>query len=443
MSECDLEAVSRDEFAALMTRLGPFEAQPVIAVAVSGGADSMAGALLTNAWARSRGGRAVGVIVDHGLRQESAEEASLVAQRLSALGIENRILEWRGDKPEANVQAGARKARYDLISRYCADQAILHLVLGHHQEDQAETFLMRLSRGSGLYGLASMAALQELPDHRILRPLLTLSKSRLLATLQTEGVDWVEDPSNQNPKYTRSRVRALLPTLKAEGLSSVRIAETVQRLGLARSGTEVAVSAALARAASIHPAGVAFLDPAQLQRLPHDVALRCLARLLTTISGGAYGPRLERLERLYEKISSGLSSGVTLAGCRLIPWRERLVVCRENRQIPHKTLVAGTLTRWDDRFDVMLSENLVPVGRRLNVGALGAEGWAEVRRDLMPETSGFPPLAGDCVAALWEGDGVVAVPHFGYYARGLSPDIIAKFRFRSGISLTGVAFTVA
>ncbi len=443
MSECDLEAVSGDEFAALMTQLGPFESCPVIAVAVSGGADSMAAAVLTDEWARNRGGYAVGVIVDHGLRQESAEEASLVAQRLTALGIENCTLEWRGDKPEANVQAAARKARYDLLSQFCAREAILHLVLGHHQEDQAETFLMRLSRGSGLYGLASMAALQEMPDHRILRPVLTLSKSRLLSTLKTRGVDWVEDPSNRNSKYTRTRVRNLLPTLTGEGLSSLRIAETAQRLGLARSGTEAAVSAVLARTASVHPAGVAFLDPAQLPRLPRDVALRCLTRVLTTVSGSEYGPRLESLGSLYEKILNGLSAGVTLSGCRLIPWRGRLVVCRENRQIPHKTLVTGILTRWDGRFDVMLSENLVPVGRTLKVGALGAEGWAEIRRDLMPETSGFPPLAGDSIAALWEDEAVVAAPHFGYYTRGISRDIIAKFRFRSGISLTGVAFTVA
>lgn len=443
MSNSVVEAVSGDEFAALMARLGPFESSPVIAVAVSGGADSMAAALLTNEWALSRGGRVVGIIVDHGLRPESADEASLVARRLSALGIENTVLEWRGDKPGTNVQAAARKARYGLLSQYCAKEAILHLVLGHHQEDQAETFFMRLSRGSGLYGLAAMAALQEQPAHRVLRPVLTLSKLRLLETLKTRDVEWVEDPSNQNRKYTRSRVRRLLPSLSAEGLSASRVAETTQRLGQARSGTEAAVSFALARAVSIHPAGIAFLEAELLRRLPRDVALRCLAGMLTTISGSDYGPRLERLENLYGKILSGLSARATLSGCRLTPWRQTLVICRENRQIPQKVLEPGRLIRWDGRFDVMLTENLGPGTRTLKIGALGTEGWAEIRQELVPETLGFPPLAGDAVAALWDGDGVVAAPHFGYYRRGLSRDIIAKFRFRPGISLTGVAFTVA
>lgn len=443
MSNSNLEPVSASEFAALMARLGPFESNPVIAVAVSGGVDSMTAALLTNEWACSLGGRAVGVIIDHGLRPESSDEAALVTRRLSALGMESAVLEWCGEKPRSNVQAAAREARYLLLSEYCAKEGILHLVLGHHQEDQAETFLIRLSRGSGLYGLAAMAAIQEQPDHRILRPLLTLPKLRLSETLKAQNVEWVEDPSNRNHKYTRTRVRNLLPALSAEGLPASRLAATTQRLGQARSGTEAAVTSALARAVSIHPTGILFLRPEVLWRLPHDVALRCLARLLTTVSGNDYGPRLERLESLYEKILEGLSAGVTLSGCRLMPWRQILVVCRENRQISRKPLVVGRLARWDGRFDIMLAENLESVARTLRIGALGSGGWAEIRKSVSPETLGFPPLAGDAVAALWDDEGVAAAPHLGYYKQKIYRDMIVKFRFRSGISLTGVAFTVA
>lgn len=443
MSSSALEPVGSDEFAALMARLGPFELRPVIAVAVSGGADSMAAALLTRDWARNLGGRAVGITVDHGLRSESADEAALVSQRLTALGIESITLEWSGDKPDANIQAAARHARYRLIAACCAREHILHLVLGHHQEDQAETFLMRLSRGSGLYGLSAMTVVQEQADHRILRPMLGLSKRRLVETLKAREIAWIEDPSNEDRKYTRTRVRHLLPSLSAEGLPASKLAGTAQRLGQARSGTEAVVSAALARAVSIHPTGVALVAPQLLAGLPRDTALRCLARILTTVSGSSYGPRLESLECLCDKMLNGLTAGVTLSGCRLMPWRQGLVVCRENRHISRIPLKVNCLTRWDGRFDVMLAENLASVVGALKIGALGREGWAGIRKQLDPEALGFPPLAGDAVAALWDDEGVVAAPHLGCFRQGVSRDMIVKWRFRSGISLTGVAFTVA
>ncbi len=426
-----------------MERLGPFESDPEVAVAVSGGADSLAAALLVHEWARRRGGRAIGLIVDHGLRDESADEAALVAQRLSKLNIKPLVLQWHGEKPSANVQAEARQARYQLLSDCCARNGVLHLVLGHHRDDQAETFMMRLSRGSGLYGLAAMSAVQEQADCRILRPLLTLPKRRLLETLHARGIEYVEDPSNQNRNYARIRFRDLLTSLAAEGLPASRLAETSRRLGRARSATDVVVAAALARAVSLHPSGVAFLEPRILMTLPRDVALRCLARTLATVSGSDYGPRMERLEKLLEKILGGLTLGVTLSGCRLVPWRQILVICRENRPLPQIPLVAGCLTRWDGRFDVLLAQNLeVPAGQ-FTIGALGPEGWAQIRKEIDPISSGFPPLAGEAALAIRKAGEIVSAPHLGYFRRGLSPEKIVKCRFRPGNSLSGVAFTVA
>ena len=435
--------VTSDEFAALMAQLGTFERRPEIAVAVSGGADSMSAALLTHEWARSRGGHVIALTVDHALRPESAAEAALVAQRLSDLGIEAAALCWSGEKPAANLQAAAREARYGLMADYCARRGILHLVLGHHQDDQAETFLMRLSRGSGLYGLASMSPLQELPDHRLLRPLLTLPKARLERTLEARGVDWVEDPSNLDPKFSRTRFRELLPTLVTEGLSAAKLAETTERLGQTRNTIEASVSAVLARAVSIHPAGIASVHPDILSAAPKEVALRCLSRILMTVSGAGYGPRMERLEALYEKIVAGLTSGATLSGCRLTPWRQSLILYRENRHLVPITLKPGHLTHWDGRFDVIVSSQRQTAAANLRIGPLAREGWAEVRKQLEGENLGFPPLAGEAVPAFRDSNGVVAVPHLGYFREATARGLIEKCRFRSGNSLTGVAFTVA
>ncbi len=146
-----------------MAPLGPFEDNPQIAAAVSGGADSLALALLLHDWARPLGGHVTALTVDHGLRPEAAAEARFVARTLKPLGLAQQTLRWRGVKPEANISAMARRARHDLMSRCCARRGLLHLALGHHLDDQAETFLLRLGRGSGLGGLAAMAPIVELP----------------------------------------------------------------------------------------------------------------------------------------------------------------------------------------------------------------------------------------------------------------------------------------
>ncbi|MAG22807.1 MAG: tRNA lysidine(34) synthetase TilS, partial [Rhodospirillaceae bacterium] len=193
------------EFSALMKGLGPFEPEPCVAVAVSGGCDSMALALLAHDWAQGRGGQTVALSVDHRLRWESGAEARQAGRWLKARGLTHHILSWTGDKPRHGVQAAAREARYRLLFDWCRRHGVLHLLLAHHQEDQAETFLLRLGRGSGVDGLAGMAPLSEVPTMRLLRPLLDVPKARLVATLQSRGQEWVEDPSNRDLAYARVR----------------------------------------------------------------------------------------------------------------------------------------------------------------------------------------------------------------------------------------------
>ena len=152
--------ISKKEFAASMAALGPFERPPALAVAVSGGADSMALTLLAADWAAARRGSIVALTVDHRLRNESRAEAKQVAAWLAARGIEHKILAWTGEKPSSDVQAAAREKRYELLEDWCRRQGILHLLVAHNLDDQAETFLLRLGRGSGLYGLSGMASVE-------------------------------------------------------------------------------------------------------------------------------------------------------------------------------------------------------------------------------------------------------------------------------------------
>ncbi len=182
------DGVSADHFARLLARLGPFEPKPVIALAVSGGPDSMALALLLDEWANHRDARIEAITVDHGLRPESAAEAEQVGRWLAVRRVtRHTVLHWSDAKPEAGIQAAARAARYRLMTEHCRAEGILHLCLAHHLDDQVETRAMRAARHSGPAGLAGMSAIREWGGVRLLRPLLGITKQALHATLAARG----------------------------------------------------------------------------------------------------------------------------------------------------------------------------------------------------------------------------------------------------------------
>lgn len=441
-------AVIAAEFAALMRAFEPFEPKPHVAVAVSGGADSMALAVLLHRWVRARGGMVSVLTVDHGLRRAATVEAAEAGRTLRELGVSHRILRWRGDKPTANVQAMARTARYALMSDWCARRGILHLALGHQLEDQAETFLLRLGRGSGLEGLAAMAAVTETPALRLLRPLLGMPRARLEATLRRRGLAWIEDPSNQDQAYARVRLRGLLPALAAEGLSPARLAATATRLGRARAALEHSTAQVLARAATVHPAGFVWLDPAPLAAADPEVGLRALARTAMLVGGLAYPPRLERLERLYGRLvargrAAGLDRGATLGGCRFIPRRGRILVVREPARVAEQPVRAGEKLQWDHRFAVRVHRNARARRGSLSVGALGTAGWVEVRAAEPAFATAIPGPAKQGLPALRDGLGVVSVPHLGYEWSKQRRLTMMAGSFSPRISLTTATFTVA
>ncbi len=439
--------VEAAEFDALLGALGPFEAAPRIAVAVSGGADSMALAVLAGRWARARGGGALGLTVDHGLRPGSNREARQVGRWLAAHEVDHRVLSWRGAKPARNLQAAARAARYELLIGRCRDHGVLHLLLAHHREDQAETLLLRLGRGSGLDGLAAMAGIAETRDLRRLRPLLSVPKARLVATLEAHGQDWIEDPTNQDARHARVRMRALMPSLAAEGLTARRLAETAGRLGRARAAADDAIARLLARAAEIHPAGYCRLDAEALASAPAEVSLRALARILVAVGGGRYPPRLDRLERLHAALAAdALGGGRTLAGCRLAPSGDRVLVCREPAAATHvAAAIAGTRIAWDGRFEVEIAA--VRGGRKTppaTLARLGRAGWSEiVAAEPALRRVPVPAPARPSLIALRDADGVIEVPHLGYRRAGSRAALrVGAVRFAAAVPLAVGRFGV-
>ncbi len=196
-----------------------FADAPALVLAVSGGPDSMALMWLAARWrkARGKGPRLVAVTVDHGLRPEAAREARAVKHAARNLDLAHRTLRWRGDKPATGVPEAARAMRYRLLARAAKAAGASHILTAHTRDDQAETLLMRLLRGSGIAGLAAMAAVSEREGLLLARPLLDVSKARLIATLKAAQLDFADDPTNRDPAFTRPRLRALMPALAAEG----------------------------------------------------------------------------------------------------------------------------------------------------------------------------------------------------------------------------------
>ena len=416
--------VTATEFAALMAPLGPFEAAPIVAVAVSGGSDSLALALLASEWARDRGGQAVALTVDHRLRSESTAEAETVGVWLKKNAIPHTILPWLTPKPASDIQAAARSARYALLEDWCHQAGILHLLLAHHQDDQAETLLMRLGRGSGVDGLSSMQAIRETIYLRRLRPLLDVPRARLTATLVDRGqLEWVDDPSNRNPAYARIRLRQAFPSLEALGLIPARLAATAARMGRAREALEDMTAQAVLRGVTTYPAGYAMIDREYFRTLPDEVALRLLARLLQAVGGGNYPPRLERLERLFLGMRTKPEEIRTLAGCRCGPHQGGILVSREVSKVQGPVaLEPGETTLWDGRFRLALAHD---AQSGLVIRALGLQGWRKLAA--VSQFQRLPPIPAavrPTLPVIADETGVSAVPHVSYNRGGGAESVV-------------------
>lgn len=305
------------------------------AVAVSGGPDSMA---LSHALVRSYPDKTFHLLgVDHGLRAESLDEVEAVEQFFSKdKNVTHKILQWQGDKPTSAVMEEARKARYDLMIDYCNQNNIQTLFIGHHQDDQAETFLIRLSKGSGLDGLSAMRSLTKNKDIYLARPFLYITKNDIIAYCQQNKIEYSADPSNENSNYLRPRLRQSKEILEKEGLSSKRLSLTAKRLSRAQEAlnfyTDQLKDAALIEVDDQQ----ATLDFTALQAAPYEVSLRVVQNLIGSYRQGYdYQVRMEKLEDLFESLITDPKEFKprTLGGCQfsLKDKQTKLIIEKETK----------------------------------------------------------------------------------------------------------------
>ncbi len=373
-----------------MAPLGPFAGDRRIAAAVSGGADSMALALLLREW-----GRPTALVVDHGLRAEAAGEAELTLRRLDALRIPARLL-------RASLRHGpglaerARAERYRLLDEACRALGLADLALGHHQRDQAETLLLRQAGGSGPAGLSGMAGAAHTDAVRRLRPLLRVDPGRLRATLNVAAVEWVEDPSNRDPATPRARLRAQ-PAV--DGRDAATLGALAARYGVMRAAGERDVAAELAAEVDVRPDGTAHMRRA--------VRPATLSHLVWSLSGAAHPPAPAAVARLADAMRSCFGSSATLHGVRLLPagsgrgW----LLGREAAAMAEPVPVAQ---RWDGRFQAAATACGSKPADGTTLGALGDDA-ARLRRWSM-----LPAALLRTLPTLRRDGAIVAVPHLLY-----------------------------
>lgn len=308
----------------------PLAQKCALVLAVSGGPDSTALLYLAAHWRRSlkKGPALLAVTVDHGLRPESVREAQAVQRLARSLGVRHRIARWKGKKPATSLQEQARAARYRLLAETARSIGANCVVTAHTRDDQAETVLFRMSRGSGLTGLCGMRKIAPLPrpetqaaaakeSFYVTRPFLDTPKARLIATLRRAKITFADDASNRDVRFARTRWRELMPALAREGLDAERIAVLARRLARADGALEAAVDRALEdlrEDASDH--GPMILDAAGFRRLPAELGIRLLSRAISQ-RGKEGPPRLAQVEMLHAAITGArMTSAVrrTLAG---------------------------------------------------------------------------------------------------------------------------------
>lgn len=353
--------------------LGPLSGRRGLVVAVSGGPDSTALMLLAARWP----GRPPLLVatVDHGLRPEAAAEARLVVENAARLGLEARILRAPPREASGNLQDWARRARYAALASVAREKGFDSIVTAHHRDDQAETFLLRLARGSGVYGLAAMAEEGSVEGVALARPLLAVPREALVRLAAKSGLATVADPSNDDPRFDRVRMRALLPILSAHGLDATGLAATAGRLGRAAAALDHYARDLLSGRFAADPFGVVSGPAAAFAEAPEEVALRALALTLKAVGGADYTPRLDSVEALGSAVAAAGAEGRvkrTLHGVVVAVDRGRLTARREwGRAGLAETIVpaAGAIV-WDKRFRV----DVPPLAGALRIGPLGRSG---------------------------------------------------------------------
>lgn len=379
-----------------------------IGVACSGGSDSFGLLCLAKRWTDARGLSLVVFTVDHGLRPESGAEASWVRARAEKFGVEWKGISWLGEKPKSGLQEAARLARNALLDIAAHEAGASVLLTGHTRNDQAETVLMRLRRGSGPRGLAGMSAKRTLGFTTLLRPMLTLDRAEVQDWLREQGLEWLDDPSNRNMDFERVQIRRWLNKDRrnlVDGLS-----EAASEFGRWRRAWDEETLSFLRAHATVFDAGWVSMDREAFLGLAREAQQHIANRVIMAVSGKLY-PKGCRQLMGFTRLLLAKGAG-TIGGTRFIKDKDRILALRENRNHQVLRLCGHRHLHWDRRFAVTLNPH---VATDCVIGPLGEDGWAEiVQADPTLRATTIPYPVRISLPAIKCALGVCETPHLGY-----------------------------
>mgnify|MGYP003876611979 FL=1 len=386
-----------------------------VAVGVSGGVDSLALCLLAHTWGEQNGVKLTALTVDHGLRKESAREAAQVKSWLTKRGIPHVTLMLNEPFPRYGIQAFARKWRFQLLGDWCRINLADVVMLAHTIEDQMETICMRILADSGSEGLSGMRRNTVVGGLRILRPLLKISKGRLVATCRALNQDWVVDPSNQDTTYSRVKIRQLMPYIEKTGLESnkmIRLASAMEKL---RNAFDNFSANFIKNNGGILKTGIAWINVSSFEKMPNKFKELLLLRLLVTIGGASWPSSKKKINRLIDSLKKEKVTRSTLGGCVIEKTiLGKIWIYREiKRRCLSVVIMPGEKRRWDNRFEVFQNFD-----RKLILEPLGEQGWRTIKRK---GRSGFSDIfdfsmpfhARITIPVARSLDDSLIIPHFG------------------------------
>ncbi len=298
-------------------------------VSVSGGPDSLALAFLSKIYSLKHEINVKFLIVDHKLRKESSNEAKKVKKLLKKYFINLEILNWNGKKPINNVQSRARNKRYELLFRKCHKLKIMNVLVGHHQDDLFENFFIRMIRGSGLKGLVSLNIKNKIGKFNVLRPLLNHKKSELIFLAKYVFGFYVQDPTNIDDKYQRTKVRKLIKQLKIFGLDEKKFEKTIENLKLSNDVINFYVSKNLKQNAFFVSKKNRMILNNEFFEQPYEIVFRAFSDIVKIIGGKYYPPRGKKLDKIIDEIKNGKLSKATLGGCMIEKVNLTVIISRE------------------------------------------------------------------------------------------------------------------
>lgn len=379
-----------------------------LGVAVSGGGDSIALLHLLAIFCARHNISLAAVTVDHGLRAEAAREAQEVARIAETLAVPHTVQRWSDWDGSGNLQDRARRARYALMTGWAKENNITSLALGHTADDQAETVLMRLSRSSGVDGLAAMQPRRTQNGVTLVRPMLDIARSELREYLLRNELRWAEDPSNNDTRFERIKIRQALEILAPLGITAPVLAQVAEQMGRAREALDWYCFLA-ARDCSRVDGGDIVIDLKKFRILPHETARRLLLRAVMWVGGAEYPPRRRAVSDLVDAVRAGRS--FTLDGCIVACHKGSMWVCREYNAV--RLLTGRAHEAWDNRWQLsgpFRTSVEEPENEGLVVRALGHRGlamcpdWRETGR----------PRAGLLASpSVWCGENLVSAPQAG------------------------------